>query len=161
MGTQATYSWTPSTARTIALYGCGLQPRGTLTLSPPSLSWPPKDPTDILDYSLDITPIVSGNEGDAISTLDVVISPNNPGDLALQSSSVDGELAILWLFGGFAGVVYQVTITIGTNSGRVIGRTINLPVIGFATPPVSPQALSDQSGAAITDQYDAPIVVTT
>ena len=160
MGTQATYSWIPSTARTLALYGCGPQPRGALTLTPPALNWPPKDPTDTLDYSLDISQIIAGNEGDAIMTLDVVINPNNPGDLTLQSSSADGDLAVLWLSGGFAGTVYQVTVTIGTNGGRVIGRTINLPVIGFATLPPAQEALTDQTGSAITDQYDAPILVT-
>ncbi len=160
MGTQAAYTWIPSTARVVALYGCGVPPRGTLTLPPPPLSWPPKDPTDTLDYVIDISGAITGNEGDAIMTLDVVINPSNPGDLTLKSSSADGELAILWFTAGFAGTVYQVTVTMGTNSGRIIGRTINLPVIAFATPPVPPESLTDQTGAPITDQTDAPILVT-
>jgi hypothetical protein len=161
MGTQAAYSWIPSTARLLALDGYGLQPRGTLPCPPPILSWPAKDPTDTLDFILDISEAIAGNEGDSIATLDVVISPDNPGDLTLQSSSADGDLAIMWFTAGFAGIVYQVTVTVGTNSGRVIGRTINLPVMAFATPPVPPEALTDQTGNPITDQTDAPIIVTT
>ena len=160
MATQAAYSWIPSTARVIVLDAPGIAPRGTLPCAPAVLNWPPKDPTDTLDFTVDISEVIAGNEGDAIATLDVVIGPSNPGDLTLVGSSADGDLAILWLSAGFAGVVYSVTVTIGTNSGRIIGRTINLPVVALATPPVPPEALTDQSGDPITDQTDAAIIVT-
>jgi hypothetical protein len=161
MATPAAYSWIPSTARVIELDGFGQTPRGTLICQQMPLCWPPKDPTDTLDYVLDISEAIAGNEGDAIATLDVLISPDNPGDLTLQSSTADGGLAVLWLTQGFAGTVYQVTVTVGTNSGRVVGRTINLPVVALATPPVQPQDLTDQTGAPITDQTDVPITITT
>jgi hypothetical protein len=111
------------------------------------LAWPVKDPSEA----------IAGNEGDSIATLDVGISPNNPGDLTLQSSSADGDLAIMWFAAGFAGTTYAVTVTIGTNSGRIIGRTVNLPVLSLATPPVPPDAITDQTGAPIMDQADQPI----
>jgi hypothetical protein len=121
------------------------------------LSWPVKDPTDTLDYVVDISEVVAGNEGDSVATIDVVINPDNPGDLALQSSSADGDLAILWFTAGFAGTIYSITVTIGTNSGRIVGRTITLPVLSLATPPVPPDAITTQTGAPITDQSDQPI----
>jgi hypothetical protein len=157
MGTPATYSWVPSTARVIIIDGFGIVPRGTVPILQPPLAWPVKDPTDTLDYVLDISEAVAGNEGDSIATLDVIISPNNPGDLTLQSSSADGDLAIMWLTAGFAGTTYSITITIGTNSGRVIGRTVSLPVLALATPPAPPDAITDQTGIPITDQTDQPI----
>jgi hypothetical protein len=160
MGTPAAYSWIPSTARVIVLDAPGILPRGSRFCATPVLDWPPKDPTDTLDFTIDISQIVAGNEGDAIATLDVVISPDNPGDLTLNASSADGDLAILWLSAGFADIVYAVTVTIGTNSGRIIGRTINLPVLALAMPPIPPQALTDQSGNPITDQTDSPITAT-
>ena len=160
MGTQVNYTWIPSTSRLLALDGFSFYPRGTAFCPQPPLSWPPKDPGDTLDYTLDISGAVAGNEGDAIASLDVSVSPNNPGDLALVSSSADGDLAILWFSAGVAGTVYQVTVTVGTNSGRVIGRTINLPVVTLANAPNAQSDLTDQYGNPITDQNDSPIIVT-
>lgn len=157
MGTPVTYSWIPSTARVVLLDGFGPIPRGTLQILQPPLSWPVKDPTDTLDYVIDISEAIAGNEGDSIATLDVAISPNNPGDLTLQSSSADGDIAIMWFTAGFSGTTYAVTVTIGTNSGRVIGRTVSLPVLSLATQPVPPDAITDQTGAPLTDQTDHPI----
>jgi hypothetical protein len=160
MGTQAIYSWMPSVARVVAIDGFGIWPRGTPFCSPAQLTWPPKDPDDTLDFVIDIAGAIAGNEGDAIMTLDVIIRPDNAGDLTVVSSTADGTLAILWLTAGFAGTTYQVTATIGTNSGRVIARTINLPVLALATPVGLAGDLTDQTGAPITDQTDAPILVT-
>ncbi len=157
MGTPAAYTWMPSTARLIVLDGFGILPRGILPTVQQPLTWPPKDPTDTLDYVLDISEAIAGNDGDVIATLDVSISPNNPGDLSLQSSSADGDLAIMWFSQGFAGTNYAVTVTIGTNSGRIIGRTVTLPVTLLAVPPAPSNAITDQSGAPITDQANQPI----
>lgn len=160
MPTPANYSWIPSTARVVALSGCGPMPRGAPSLTPCQLAWPPKDPGDTLDFVLDITDAIAGNEGDAISTLDIVISPNYPGDLTLESASADGGLAILWLSAGFAGTTYAVTMTMRTNSGRMLARTVNLPVVAMATPPAPPGSLTDQTGAPITTQANQPIFTT-
>ena len=160
MGTQVNYTWIPSAARVLVLDGFCIYPRGTSFSSQPPLAWPPKDPGDTLDFTLDISGAISGNEGDAIASLDVTISPANPGDLTLTSSSADGDLAIMWFSAGFAGTVYQVTVTVSTNSGRVIGRTINLPVVALANAPGQQNDLLDQYGNPITDQNNSPIIVT-
>ena len=157
MPTTATYSWIPSTARVVYVDGFGCVPRGTLQIAPPSLVWPAKDPSDTLDYVFYISFALAGNSGDAIATLDVAISPSNPGDLALNSSSADGDQAILWLSAGFAGTTYAVTVTVSTNSGRVIGRTVTLPVIQLTAPPIASNDITDQTGAPITDQNQQPI----
>jgi hypothetical protein len=157
MPTPASISWVPCTARVIVLDGFGAIPRGTLQIAPLPLAWPIKDPGDVLDYVLDLSEALAGNEGDSIATLDVEISPNNPGDLTLNSSSAEGTLAILWLAQGFPGTTYAVTVTVGTQSGRTINRTLALPVLSLASESVPPQAITDQYGDPITDQNDNPI----
>jgi hypothetical protein len=157
MGTPATFTWIPSTARIIVVEGFGTVPRGTLPLPSAPLAWPEKDPNDTLDYVFDISEAIAGNEGDAIATLDVLITPNNPGDLALRSSSADGTQAILWLTGGFAGTIYAVNVTVGTNSGRMIARTVNLPVVTLAVPPLQANDLLTDTGQPIDDQSGDPI----
>ena len=157
MSTQASYSWIPSTARVVVVDGFGPVPRGTLQTVPPALAWPTKDPGDTLDYVFDICEALAGNDGDAIATLDVAIYPDNPGDLTLQSSSADGDQAILWLTGGFAGTIYAVTVTVSTNSGRFLNRTVSLPVLSLATPPVSQSDIITETGVPITTQTDQPI----
>ena len=160
MGTQVTYSWNPSTSRLLALDGFCFYPRGGSFSPPQPLAWPAKDPTETLDYTLDISGAVAGNVGDAIANLDIAIAPSNPGDLTLMSSSANGCQAILWLTGGFAGTTYQVTVTAGTNNGRIIARTVNLPVVTLAVAQDQTEDLTDQYGNPITDQNDSPIIVT-
>ena len=117
-----------------------------------------KDPGDTLDYILDLSDALAGNDGDAIATLDISINPDGTGDLSLQSSSADGDQAILWLTSGVAGTTYAVTVVVGTNSGRIFSRTVSLPVEALATPPVAGSSIiTDQSGAPITDQTGAPL----
>lgn len=157
MSTPATFIWQPSTARVLVIEGFGPYPRGTWQTVPQPLSWPVKDPGDTLDYVVDLSAALSGDDGDAISTLDVAISPSAAGDLQLQTSSADGDLAILWLTGGQSGTTYAVTVVMGTNSGRQISRTIALPVLSLATPVAFGLDLTDQAGSPITDQAGSPI----
>src|ERR1700761_4907339 len=110
MATPATHVWKPSCARSVTIDSFVPVPRGSTATLPAPLNWPTKDPSDVLDYELNIEPAVLGNCGDVIATLDVWISPNNPGDLALNSSTADGTVAVLWLAGGQAGTVYTITV---------------------------------------------------
>ncbi len=159
MPTAANFSWVPSSARVVTIDGFGAFPRGSWTAPSCSLVWPAKDPSETLDYVLDISQALCGNDGDSISTLDIAISPTNAGDLVVQSSSADGTQAILWLTAGFAGTTYAVTVTIGTNSGRIIARTVNLPVVILANQAGTSGAITDQTGAPITTESGAPIVI--
>ena len=151
MSTPATHTWQPTTSRVVVVEGFGPYPPGVLQTQPPALIWPVKDPGDTLDYVFDLSVALAGNDGDAIATLDVSISPDNTGDLALHSSSADGDLAILWLTSGVAGTTYAVTVVVGTNSGRVFSRTVSLPVEALATTTASSNVITDQTGAPITD----------
>lgn len=160
MPTPANHVWKPSSARLVTLDSFVPVPRGSVAVVPPPLSWPAKDPSDILDYLVDISPAVLGNDNDAIATLDVSISPSNPGDVVTQSTTTDGTRVILWLAEGQAGTIYTVTLSISTNSGRVLERSVLLPVLMLSSPTVPPNAIITASGVVITDQNGNPVLST-
>ena len=89
-------------------------------VAPPLLNWPTKDPGDTLDYEVDISPALIGNDGGSIATLDVSVSPDNPGDLSVASMTADGTRCVFWLTEGQNGTIYTVTIIVGTANGRTI-----------------------------------------
>jgi hypothetical protein len=158
MPTTATHVWRPSAARTITLDAFIPVPRGSPASAPVLSSWPLKDPADLLDYQFDIAPALIGNDGDAIATLDIAISPSATGDLALSSASADGTRAVLWLSGGQTGIVYTVTLTIGTQAGRTVARSVLLPVASLAIPPITVGSLLTDTGNALTDENGNPIL---
>jgi hypothetical protein len=116
-----THVWRPSSARRVVLDGFVPLPRGTQVTTPLPMTWPAKDPEDVLDYEFDISAALVGNEADAITSLAVTVSPNASGDLTLNSSAADGAVAVMWFSGGQTGTVYTVQITIVTTNGRTIG----------------------------------------
>lgn len=158
MPTAASQVVRPSSARRVVLDEFVPTPLGSLVSAPAALSWPAKDPGDVLDYEFDISPALVGNDKDRIATIDVTIKPSATGDLTLASAAADGNVAVLWLAGGKAGTAYSVRVSIGTMAGRTIGRAIFLPVLALVSsaPPVvaltagDGTAVSDQSGSAIT-----------
>ncbi len=151
MATMANHVWRPSASRVLVLDGFVLGPRGLPANASGPLTWPAKDPADVLDYQFDIAPALTGNDGDAVSTLDVVISPAEPGDLSLASAAADGARAVLWLQGGKVGTTYTVTLTLGTQAGRTLSRSVLLPVIALAALGGNPDLLVTESGAALLD----------
>ncbi len=158
MPTPAVHVQKPSTARTVQLDTFIPVPRGATAIAPPPLSWPTKDPGDILDYGFDISSALIGNPGDTIDILDVSIAPNNPGDLAMTSATADGSIIVLWLSAGQAGTVYIITVIVSTSSGRTLQRSILLPVLYLSTPPTPPSAIQTSSGLVITDQNGNPVL---
>jgi len=159
MPTPATHIWKPSVARSVTIDSFVPVPRGTSATIPALLSWPTKDPGDILDYVLDISPAIIGNDGDSISTLDILVNPSNAGDLIVQNTTTDGSRIVVWLAGGFAGTVYTVTFSLTTTNGRSLTRSVMLPVLALATVDVPADALLTTSGSALTDQNGNPIIL--
>ena len=84
MSQSITRVWRPSTARRVILDGFAPVPRGSSLSNPPLLSWPAKDPADVLDYEFDITAALAGHESDAVAAVSVVPSPAGSG-LALAA----------------------------------------------------------------------------
>ena len=159
MPTPTTHVWRPSNARTVLLDSFVPVPRGSTAVEPPPLNWPTKDPIDVLDYQLDISPALVGNDGDAIATLDVSIEPANPGDLTLNSATTDGTVVVLWLSRGQPGTIYLVNLVITTINGRTINRSILLPVLHLSVPMIPPNALITNTGVVLTDQNGNPVLI--
>jgi hypothetical protein len=140
-------------------------PRGAALPAPVPLTWPPKDPSDVLDYEIDATQALLGNDGDVITSVSVLIEP--PDELLPGQVFADGPVAVMWFSNGLAGTTYVVQVTLGTAAGRVIGRAVLLPVQSLATAPAQPAtpgasaaaALSTQAGVVVTDQNGNPILV--
>ena len=151
MATTATHVWRPSAARVLVVDGFVAGPRGVPARAAATPTWPAKDPADVLDYQFGIAPAFSGNDGDAIATLDVAISPAEAGGLSLASAAADGARAVLWLQGGMAGTTYAVTLSLGTQAGRALSRTVLLPVLALASAPATPATLTTDAGDALTD----------
>jgi len=159
MPTPASHVWRPSSARLVAIDGFVPAPRGGGATAPAALSWPVKDPADVLDYLFDISDALTGDDGDAIGTLDASISPANPGDLQLAAATADGALAVLWLGQGISGTTYTITLSIGTVAGRNIQRSVMLPVLSLSNVPPPGTGLLTNSGAVVTDQTGNPLIV--
>lgn len=158
MATPVQFLIRPSLARLVCLEVYGPRVRG-VGAGCNDLCWPVKDPSDVLDYVLDASPALLGVEGDGIVTLDVQIAPQETGGLVLNSTSVDGDRAVLWISGGVAGHVYSVTLGLGTTNGRYLLRSVSLPVQALAQmSPATSQYLVDGSGVPLIDQNGSPIV---
>lgn len=158
-GTSMTRVWRPSSARRLVLDGFAPVARGAVVAAPLPLSWPGKDPGDVLDYEFDISAALIGNEGDSLASASVTSSPAGPGDLVVNSLSGDGAVLVLWLAGGVAGTTYTLRLTVTTATGRVLERAVLLPVLALADPAPAPDALTTTSGAVVSDQNGDPILV--
>ena len=158
MPTPASHVWKPSIARSVAIDSFVPVPRGSTAIAPPLLNWPVKDPGDTLDYEVDISPALVGNDGDSIATIDVMVAPDNPGDLSVSSVTADGRRCVFWLTNGQSGTTYTVTIIVGTTSGRTIQRSVLVPVLYLSVPSSPLNALETDTGAVVTDQNGNPIL---
>ncbi len=150
--------WRPSNARLVTIDSFVAVPRGSAAAAPAPLNWPTKDPGDVLDYILDISPAIVGNDGDGILTVDVNLSPSDPGDLVLQSTSADGSRVVLWLSDGQPGLVYTITFSITTVNGRTLHRSVLLPVLLLSVPVLAANAIVTSSGVMLTDQNGNPVL---
>src|SRR5665213_2058728 len=158
MATLVSHVWKPSRTRTMTIDSFVPVPRGSAAIAPTMLSWPSKDPGDILDYQLDIEPALVGNEGDTINSVDIDINPAQPGDLSLDNVAADGYKIVIWLSSGQAGVTYSVTVKATLASGRALQRTVLLPVVALSLPSVPENAIETTTQDPLTDQNGNPIL---
>jgi hypothetical protein len=68
-------------------------------------------------------------------------------------------VAVVWLSGGQAGTTYRLQVTVTTESGRVLGRSVALPVLALAAQAPPAGALQSGGGAIITDENGNPILI--
>jgi hypothetical protein len=158
MATLISHIWKPSRARTITIDSFVPVARGSTAVAPSPLSWPSKDPGDILDYQVDIEPALIGNEGDTIESVNVDIEPSQPGDLSLDNIGADGYRIVVWLSGGQAGITYSVTVKAILASGRTLQRSMMLPVVAMSYLPAPANAIQTTTRIPLTDQNGNPIL---
>jgi hypothetical protein len=156
---QAGTVWRPSNARRVALDGFSPVPRGGAGRAQSILIWPEKDPSDVLDYEIDIGPAILGNEGDAITAINITATPAATNDITITRVAADGDIVVVWISGGVAGTIYVVQVTISTANGRTLHRSILLPVQALAAATVPSSILTTNSGAIVTDQNGNPILL--
>jgi len=152
--------WQPSSARSVALDGLLPLPRGVMPADLPPLVWPIKDPGDVLDYSLDLAAALAGDPTDQVATVAVTTLPTgNAGDLLVGLIVANGTSAVMWLSAGIAGTIYAVQVAVGTLKGRIIARTVLLPVQQLAAVASPTNPLLTDAGAIVTDQNGNPILI--
>ncbi len=149
--------WRPSSARVVSIGGFVPVPRGVSVPVPAVLAWPAKDPADVLDYQFDVSAALVGNASDAIASVAAVVTP--AGGLAVDSTAVDGAVAVLWLSGGVAGTVYTVQIDVTTVSGRTVSRSVLLPVVALNVQAQATSALTTGDGQVVSDESGNPILL--
>lgn len=87
--------------------------------------WPDKDPSDVLDYTIDWTAELNApSPPDAIAS--VVWSV--PAGITQGATLQAGPRTTIWLSGGTAGTDYTITCRITTDQGRVIERSRKIRV---------------------------------
>jgi hypothetical protein len=89
-----------------------------------TLSWPDKDPADVLDYSITFTRALPSGANLTGATWAVT-----PSGLAIGASAQSGQVATVFLSGGTAGVEYTVTCTATADGGRTIERSAQILVV--------------------------------
>lgn len=90
------------------------------------LTWSPKDPDEVLDYTM--------NWGDrlvtdTIATSTWIMSPDNP-DLLLTTpqNSKTNTVTTLWLAGGTLNAKYKITNRIVTAGGRTMDQSVRIQI---------------------------------
>lgn len=81
-----------------------------------------KDPTEVLDYTIDWETLL---DGDTITTSEWSVDTGITQDSETETTT----LAIIWVSGGTAGKQYALTNTIVTDAGRTRVRSIAINVI--------------------------------
>jgi hypothetical protein len=85
------------------------------------LTWPNKDPDEVLDYQINWT---SRLDGDTISTSTWII----PDGIVGGDEDISGSTTILWLSGGTLGDRYTITNRITTAGGRTMDQSVKITI---------------------------------
>lgn len=92
------------------------------------ITWPSKDPNEVLDYQLDwadpASPRLLTGETLLTSTFTVV-----SGDVVINSTAfAPTGLTTVWLSGGTAGTVCEILNRVTTSGGRTYDQTMRLRI---------------------------------
>jgi hypothetical protein len=90
-----------------------------VVLSPPALRWSAAQPDDDLDYSLDLSALLT-DAGDTLSSVSLSTSPWGAGELVASNLTAAGSIITAWLSGGVPGRDYTVKVEAQTVGGRLL-----------------------------------------
>ena len=85
------------------------------------LSWPAKDPDEILDYQLDWSARVTN---DTITNSEWTV----PQGLTKQTELSTATKTTVWLAGGVSGQTYTIVNRIQTEGGRTMDQSVKLKI---------------------------------
>ncbi|MBR0693669.1 hypothetical protein [Bradyrhizobium lablabi] len=85
------------------------------------LTWPPKDPGEVLDYDINWAPRLGS---DTIVTSDWVTQPGIT--LTINSKSFTSQLTKVWLSGGTIGETYVLKNTVTTVAGDTVIESVSI-----------------------------------
>lgn len=89
------------------------------------LSWPSKDPDELLDYQIDWSERLGD---DTISSGNSSSWDGDDDDLIIEDESHTDTTTTVWLSGGVLETRYLLTNTIWTDGGRILQQSIYLPI---------------------------------
>lgn len=89
------------------------------------ISYPPKDPSETLDYAMDFTAQMTA-DNDTVTTLIGVTA--KPTGLTIANPTLVGSKVICWISGGTLLADYLITFEVTTAGGRTYSRSAYLPV---------------------------------
>lgn len=87
-----------------------------------NLSWPSKDPDEVLDYQLDWGDRL---DGDTIVSSDWTITGTG---LTVMLESIAATRTTIWLSGGVLTTEYSLLNRITTTAGRTMDQTVRLKI---------------------------------
>ena len=91
-------------------------------------AWGPKDPNDANDaFAMDFSAKLAEQGDTIVPYATVSIAPSGVSVLGISQDTAN-QVVGFRLGGGLPDVVYTVTVTITTTSGRIISRSGELPV---------------------------------
>lgn len=93
----------------------------------PSLGWPMAQPDEVLDYSLDVSALLSDVD-DTITSASLAVSPSGAGELTASALAVQGGVITVWLADGVAGRRYLIRVEAITAGGRTFEWLIGLSI---------------------------------
>lgn len=102
-----------------------------------SLSWPAKDPDEILDYDVDWTSrLYSADELALVAAGQTVVPADHiatsqftlPVGIVANSSTFSNTATKVWLSGGTDGQAYAIVNRITTPGGRTMDQTIKIKI---------------------------------
>jgi hypothetical protein len=92
-----------------------------------AIAWPePKDPDEVLDYELDWSGRLDGDDTIVTSTWTVPAGLTEGPDP--DSVSDDGTKTVIWLSGGTLAANYDLLNRVVTAGGRTMDQTVRLKV---------------------------------